>query len=77
MLIHLFQKKTYSDKLVDFLSNKNGLLLLSLVNELLEYLELTFTTSVLGPETGAGHEYKYKNRDDIYNELSLSKGYIY
>lgn len=76
LLILIFKEKTYSDKLTDFVSNKNGSLLLSLVKELLEYLELTFTTSVLDPETGAGHQYVYKNRDDIYEELSLSKGYI-
>lgn len=74
MINNLFQNKIYTDKLKDFVSNKNGSLLLSLVKELLEYLELTFTTSVLGPETGAGYQYEYKNKDDIFDELSLSKG---
>lgn len=56
------------------MSNKNGLLLLSLVKDLFEYLELTFTTSVFEPETGAEHHYQYINKDDIYENLSLSKG---
>lgn len=64
------------DKIKDFVSNKNGLLLLSLVKDLFEHLELTFTTSVFEPETGAGHQYKCIDRNDISEELSLSKGNI-
>lgn len=41
-----------------------------------EYLELTFTTSVFEPETGAGHHYQYMNKDDIFENLSLLKGNI-
>lgn len=41
-----------------------------------EYLELTFTTSVFEPETGAGNHYQYINKDDIYENLSLLKGNV-
>jgi len=51
--------------------------LLSLVKDLFEYLELTFTKSVFDSETGAAHQYQYKDKDDIFEELSLSKGNIY
>lgn len=51
-------------------------MLLSLVKDLFEYLELTFTTSVFDPETGAGLQYQYKDRDDIFEELSLLKSSI-
>jgi hypothetical protein len=57
-------------------SNKNGPLLLSLVNDLLDYLELTFTKSVFDPETGVGHQYQYIDKDNIFEELSLSRGNI-
>lgn len=59
------------------MSNKNGPLLLTLVKDLLEYLELTFTASVFEPESGAGNHYQYIKKDDICENLSLSKGYIY
>lgn len=68
-----FQNKLYTDKIKDFVSNNNGTLLLSLVKDLFEYLELTFTTSVFDSETGAAHQYQYKDKDDIFEELSLSK----
>ncbi|XP_022170813.1 FGFR1 oncogene partner-like [Myzus persicae] len=68
-----FQNKLYTDKIKDFVSNNNGLLLLSLVKDLFEYLELTFTSSVFDSETGAAHQYEYKDKDDIFEELSLSK----
>ncbi|VVC36037.1 FGFR1 oncogene partner (FOP), N-terminal dimerisation domain [Cinara cedri] len=68
-----FQNKLYTDKIQDFVSNKNGSLLLSLVNDLLEYLELTFTKSVFDPETGAGRLYQCIDKDEICNNLSLSK----
>lgn len=70
----MFQNKLYTSKIKDFVSNKNGLLLLSLVKDLLECLELTYTTSVFEPETGAGFQYQYKNKNDILQELCLSKG---
>lgn len=56
------------------MSNKNGPLLLSLVKDLFDYLDLTFTTSVFDPETGAGHHYQYTDKDNIFEELSLSRG---
>lgn len=56
------------------MSSKNGPLLLSLVKDLFDYLELTFTTSVFDPETGAGHQYQYIDKDNIFEDLSLSKG---
>lgn len=68
-----FQNKLYTDKIKDFVFNENGLLLLSLVKDLFEYLELTYTSSVFDPETGAGLQYQYKNKNDIFQELSLSK----
>ncbi|CAI6361932.1 unnamed protein product [Macrosiphum euphorbiae] len=68
-----FQNKLYTDKIKDFVSNNNGTLLLSLVKDLFEYLELTFTTSVFDSETGAAHQYQYKDKDDILEDLSLSK----
>lgn len=68
-----FQNKLYTDKIKDFVSNNNGSLLLSLVKDLFEYLELTFTASVFDSETGAAHQYQYKDKDDIFEELSLSK----
>jgi len=76
LFIFFFQNKLYTDKIKDFVSNENGSLLLSLVKDLFEYLELTFTTSVFDSETGAAHQYQYKNKDDIFEELSLSKGNI-
>ncbi|XP_060833813.1 centrosomal protein 43-like [Rhopalosiphum padi] len=68
-----FQNKLYTDKIKDFVSSNNGSLLLSLVKDLFEYLDLTFTTSVFDSETGAAHHYQYKDKDDIFEELSLSK----
>ncbi|KAF0773005.1 FGFR1 oncogene partner-like [Aphis craccivora] len=68
-----FQNKLYTDKIKDFVSSNNGSLLLSLVKDLFEYLELTFTRSVFDSETGATHQYQYKDKDDIFEELSLSK----
>lgn len=68
-----FQNKLYTDKIKDFVSSNNGSLLLSLVKDLFEYLELTFTTSVFDSETGAAHQYQYRDKDDIFEELSLSK----
>ncbi|XP_025205340.1 FGFR1 oncogene partner-like [Melanaphis sacchari] len=68
-----FQNKLYTDKIKDFVSNNNGSLLLSLVKDLFEYLELTFTTSVFDSETGATQQYQYKDKNDIFEELSLSK----
>lgn len=73
----MFQNKLYTDKIKDFVSNRNGLLLLSLVKDLFEYLELTFTTSVFDPETGAGLQYQYIDKVDICKELSISKGNTY
>lgn len=77
MLIYLFQNKLYTDKINDLLSIPNGSLLLSLVKDLFEYLELTFTESVFNSETGVGNHYQYKNKDDIFNELPLRKGNIF
>lgn len=76
-LFIFFQNKLYTDKIKDFVSSNNGSLLLSLVKDLFEYLELTFTTSVFDSETGAAHQYQYKDKDDIFEELSLSKGNIF
>ncbi|KAL4084564.1 hypothetical protein QTP88_027508 [Uroleucon formosanum] len=73
MIIIFFQNKLYTDKIKDFVSNNNGTLLLSLVKDLFEYLELTFTTSVFDSETGAAHQYQYKDKDDIFEELFLSR----
>lgn len=73
----MFQNKLYKDKIKDFVFNKNGLLLLSLVKDLFEYLELAFTSSVFDPETGTGLLYQYKDKNDICQELSLSKGNIF
>lgn len=72
----MLQNKLNTHKIQDFISSKNGLLLFSLVNDLFEYLELTFTKSVFDPETGAGHQYQYKDKNDIFEELFLSKGNI-
>lgn len=77
MVINLFQNKLYTDKIKEFVFNKNGLLLLSLMKDLFEYLELTYTSSVFDPETGAGFQYQYKDKNDICQELSLSKGKIF
>lgn len=66
----------YTDKIKDFISDNNGLLLLSLVKDLFEYLGLTYTTSVFDPETGAGLHYQYKEKNDIFQELSLCQGDI-
>ncbi|KAL5236057.1 hypothetical protein ACI65C_003467 [Semiaphis heraclei] len=68
-----FQNKLYTDKIKDFVSNDNGSLLLSLVKDLFEYLELKFTASVFDSESGAAHQYQYKDKDEIFEELSLSK----
>ncbi|XP_050427334.1 centrosomal protein 43-like isoform X2 [Adelges cooleyi] len=68
-----FQEKVYSDTIKNFVSNNNGILLLSLVKELLEYLDLNFTSSVFDPETGVGKNFQYKKEDDIVEELSVAK----
>lgn len=70
----MFQNTLYTDKIKEFVSNHNGLLLLSLVKDLLDYLELTYTASVFESETGAGIQYQYKDKNDIFEELCLSKG---
>lgn len=70
----MLQNKLNTQKIQDFISNKNGLLLFSLINDLFEYLELTFTKSVFDPETGAGCQYQYIDKNDIFEELLLSKG---
>lgn len=72
----MFQNKLYTDKIKNLVSNTNGLLLLSLVKDLLDCLELTFTASVFDSETGAGNHYQYKDKNDIFDELLLSKGNI-
>lgn len=76
LLLYLFQNKLYTDKIKDFVSNNDALLLLSLVKDLFEYLGLTRTTFVFDPETGAGHYYQYKDKNEIFQELSLSQGNI-
>jgi len=76
-LFIFFQNKLYTDKIKDFVSSNNGSLLLSLVKDLFEYLELTFTKSVFDSETGAAQQYQYKDKDYIFEELSLLKGNIY
>jgi len=73
----LFQDKLYTRKIKDFVSNKNGALLLSLVKDLFECLELTFTKSVFDSETGAEHQYQYKDEKNIFEELCISKGRVY
>lgn len=73
----MFQDKLYTKKIKDFVSNKNGPLLLSLVKDLFECLELTFTKSVFDSETGAEHQYQYKDEKDIFEELHISNGKIY
>lgn len=67
----------YTKKIKDFVSNKNGSLLLSLVKDLFEYLELTFTKSVFDSETGAEHLYQYTDENDIFEELHILKGEVY
>lgn len=51
--------------------------MLSLVKDLFECLELTFTKSVFDSETGAEHQYQYKDEKNIFEELCISKGRVY
>ncbi|XP_050521223.1 uncharacterized protein LOC126894331 isoform X2 [Daktulosphaira vitifoliae] len=66
-----FQDKSYTDTIKKFTSNDNGVLLMSLVKNLFEYLGLSFTASVFDSETGAGQNFSYKSKDDIYKEVLL------
>lgn len=58
----------------DFLSTQEGMTVVSLFREFLEYFNLEFTASVFEPETQAGRNYEYFGRKKLANDLKLNSG---
>uniref|UniRef100_A0A146KNB9 FGFR1 oncogene partner n=1 Tax=Lygus hesperus TaxID=30085 RepID=A0A146KNB9_LYGHE len=57
--------------LKDFVKTADGLKVLSLVREFLEFFNLEFTAMVFDPETHAGIDYNYEGRGELAKELAL------
>lgn len=57
--------------LKDFVKTADGLKVLSLVREFLEFFNLEFTSMVFDPETHAGIDYNYEGRGKLAKELAL------
>ncbi|BES87759.1 FGFR1 oncogene partner [Nesidiocoris tenuis] len=78
VFLALEEQDVFNDKspflnkaLKDFCKTSDGLKVLSLVREFLEFFNLEFTAMVFDPETHAGIDYSYEGRNKLATDLKL------
>uniref|UniRef100_A0A023F7F5 Putative fop n terminal dimerization domain protein n=1 Tax=Triatoma infestans TaxID=30076 RepID=A0A023F7F5_TRIIF len=66
-------KSPFTNKpLKDFLKSSDGVTIISLVREFLEFFNLEFTSMVFDPETHSGLDYNYEGRSKLASTLNIN-----